>query len=155
MGRWHLSQGDNSPVLWLDLPIDEAGIGAGGSEHGPLSVTTVLAAEARCLVTDRALRFACYSGKVSRFGQLTGTTAVVFQVPLDAISRIDPGRSNAFMTSSPLMIDIGEWNASVSVKKAAPANDAFGSGIFARAKNKDFAAQIEAAKRGLAVPNTY
>jgi hypothetical protein len=147
IGRWDLSQGDKSPVFWLDLPMDEEARGVGSAEHGTLEVRTAIAAEARCLVTDRCLRIACYSGQSVGPGKLGKTAAVMLKVPLSEISNIDPGKSNAFSTGSPMTIVLGDWNAVISVKKAARANDKFSSGIFATAKNKEFAAEVDAARR--------
>ena len=146
IGRWHLSQGDKSSVLWLDLPMDEEARGVGSAEHGVLDVRTAVAAEARCLVTDQALRIACYSGQSVGPGRLGKTAAVMFKVPLSEISRVDPGKSNAFSTGSPMTMVLGNWEAVISVKKAAKANDKFASGVFATAKNKEFAAEVDSAR---------
>jgi hypothetical protein len=146
IGRWHLSQGDKSPVLWLDLPMDKEARGAGSSEHGVLEVRTAVAAEARCLITNQALRIACYSGQSVGPGKLSNIAAVMFKVPLSEIARVDPGRSNAFSTRSPVTVMLDAWEAVISVKKAARANEQFASGVFATAKNKDFAAEINSAR---------
>lgn len=147
IGRWDLSQGDKSPVFWLDLPMDEEARGVGNTEHGVLEVRTAVAAEARCLVTDRALRIACYRGQSVGPGKLSKTAVVMLKVPLSQISHVDPGKSNAFSTGAPVKVVLGEWEAVISVKKAARANDKFSSGIFATAKNNEFAAEVDAARR--------
>lgn len=148
IGHWHLSQGDKSPVLWLDLPMDQEARGVSGSEHGAREVRTAVAAEARCLVTNQALRIACYSGQSVAVGRLGTTAAVMFKVPLSKVTRVDAGKSNAFSTRNPVTIALGDWDAVISVKKAARANEKFASGVFATAKNKEFAAQIESARHG-------
>ena len=145
ISRWELAQGDGSPTVHVDIPLDTDGRGIGSAEHGELTPATVVAGEAKCLVTTRALRFTAYSGKL--LDKVKGSrTVLAFTVPLSVITSVDPGRSTAFYAATWLTIHLDEWDAVISVMKAERAGARFESGILATNKTKDFAAQIDAAR---------
>jgi hypothetical protein len=147
IGRWELTSGDpKQPCAIVDMLLDAQGRGPGNPEHGELTLATVFAGDARCLVTNKALRFTGYAGSILNFGKAGPQAVLAFTVPLSAIARVDAGQSNAFYTGKPLNIHLGEWGSVVAVVKAAKANDKFRSGVFATSKNKEFAAQIESAR---------
>jgi len=150
VGRWELTTGDPKQFgMKVDALIDPEGRGPGNPDHGELSPATVFAGDARCLVTSRALRFTGYAGAILNFGKAGRGAVLAFTVPLSAITAVDSGRSTAFTTGKLMTIELGAFGTVVSVMKAAKANEKFRSGVFATAKNKDFAAQIEAARRSL------
>ena len=146
IGRWVLTSGDpKQPCAYVDMLLDAQGRGPGNPNHDELSPATVFAGDARCLVTDRALRFTGYAGSIRNFGSAGKNAVLAFTVPLSAITMLDAGRSNAVYTRKPLTIQLGQWGTVVTVIKAANANDKFRSGILATARNKEFAAQVGAA----------
>jgi hypothetical protein len=150
IGRWELTSGDpRQPCAIVDMLLDAQGRGSGNPEHGELTLATVFAGDARCVVTDKALRFTGYAGRILNFGKAGPHAALAFTVPLSTITRVDAGQSSAFHTGKPVDIHLDEWGSLVAVVKAAKANDRFRSGVFATSKNKDFAAQIEDARRKL------
>jgi hypothetical protein len=62
-------------------------------------------------------------------------------------SSVDPGRSSAFRTSSWLKIELADLGTTISVMKAEKANENFATGVLSTNKSKEFAAQIEEARR--------
>jgi hypothetical protein len=150
IGCWELTTGDPKQAgMMVDALIDLDAHGPGNPYHGQLSPATVFAGDARCLVTSRALRFTGYAGAIRNFGKAGRTAVLAFSVPLAAITAVDPGRSSAFTTGKWLRIELADVGTVVSVMKAAKANEKFRAGVFATAKNKEFAAQIDAARRSL------
>jgi hypothetical protein len=150
VGRWELTTGDPKQACAIvDMLLDDQGRGPGIPEHGQLTPATVFAGDAKCLVTNKALRFTGYAGRILNFGNAGPTAVLAFAVPLSAVTSVEAGRSNPFYTGKPLNIHLGEWGTAVAVVKAARANDTFRSGVFATAKNKDFAAQVENTRRRL------
>jgi hypothetical protein len=150
IGRWELTSGDpKQPCAFVDMMLDPEGRGPGNPERGEPSLATVFAGDARCLVTDKALRFTGYSGRIVGFGTAGKRAMLAFAVPLITITEVDAGSSNAFQTGKPVNIHLGEWGTVIAVVKAAKANAKFRSGVFATAKNKDFVAQIESAREAL------
>ena len=101
IGRWELTTGDPKKPdgIHVDALADPEWRGPENPEHDELSLATVFAGRARCLVTDRALRFTCYGHPLGISLQWTKPT-IAFTVPLAAITSVDPGKSNRFMTSS-------------------------------------------------------
>jgi hypothetical protein len=149
IGRWELTTGDpKQSCTIVDMLLDDQGRGPGNPEHGQLTFATAFAGDARCLVTNKALRFTGYAGRILNFGKAGAHAVLAFTVPFSAITSVDVGRSNAFYTGKPLNIHLGEWGSVVAVVKAARANDKFRSGVFATSKNKEFVAQIESARQG-------
>lgn len=151
IGRWELTTGDPKEPdgVHIDALADSEWRGPGNPEHGELSMATVFAGRARCLVTDRALRFTCYGHSLGITLEWNKPT-VAFTVPLAAITSVDPGKSSAFTTSSSwLTIDLADLGARLSVAKAEKANEKFATGVFATNKRKEFAAEIEGARRRL------
>jgi hypothetical protein len=150
IGRWELTTGSpNQAALHVDALVDQEGRGPGNPDHGELSPATVFAGDARCLVTTHAIRFTGYAGAIRNFGKAGRGAVLAFTVPLTAITAVDAGRSNPFMTGKWLRIELGDLGTLVSVMKATKASEKFRSGVFATGKNKEFAAQIEAARRNL------
>lgn len=150
VGRWELTTGDPKQACAIvDMLLDDQGRGPGNSEHGQLTLATVFAGDARCLVTNKALRFTGYAGRILNFGNAGPKAVLAFTVPLSVITGVEAGRSNPFYTGKPLNIHLGGWGTVVAIVKAARANDKFRSGVFATAKNKDLAGQIEETRRRL------
>jgi hypothetical protein len=152
LGRWELSTGDakRAAGVHVDVLADQAGRGPGNPEHGELSLATVFAGRARCLVTDRALRFTGYAHRMGMTLEWK-EPILAFSVPLAAITSLDPGKSNPFMTTSKwFKIELGDLGATISVSKVSKANEKFGVSPLATNKSKEFGAQIEEARRRLA-----
>jgi len=147
IGRWELTTGDPKKPdgIHVDALADPEWRGPGNPEHGELSLATVFAGRARCLVTDRALRFTCYGHPLGISLEWTKPT-IAFTVPLAAITSVDPGKSNAFMHFSWLKIELADLGTTISVAKAAKANEKFAVGVLSTNKSKEFAAQIEEAR---------
>jgi hypothetical protein len=150
LGRWELSAGDAKKTggVHVDVLADLEGRGPGNTEHGELSLATVFAGRARCLVTNRALRF---TGTARNLGMTLEwkDPILAFSVPLSAITTVDPGKSNPFMALKWLRIELADLGTHISVMKASKANEKFGVSPLATSKNKEFATQIEEARRRL------
>jgi hypothetical protein len=142
-----MSGDPKQPCAFVDMLLDADGRGPGNPEHGELTLATVFAGDARCLVTNKTLRFTGYAGRIINFGDAGRNAVLAFTVPLFAVTEVDAGRSNAFHTGKPLNIHLGDWGTVVAVVKAAKANAKFQSGVFATAKNKEFVAQVQTALR--------
>jgi hypothetical protein len=151
LGRWELSTGDPKRVggVHVNALVDEAGRGPGNPEHQELSLATVFAGRARCLVTDRALRFTGYAHRLGMTGEWS-KSVLAFTVSLAEVTSLDLGKQNAFMTSKKWFeIELADLGTTISVAKASKANEKFGVNPFATNKSKEFGAQIDEARRHL------
>lgn len=149
IGRWELTTGD--PKKPDGIHIDALADSEWRHQGTPITANCrwrPCLQGARCLVTDRALRFTCYGHPLGISLEWT-KPAVAFTASLAAITSVDPGKSNAFMHSSWLKIELADLGTTISVAKAAKANERFSVGVFATNKSKEFAAQIEEARRRL------
>lgn len=148
LGRWLLSVGDPSKAdgFQVDIQADQSGRGPDNPEHGELRGATIFRGMGRCLVTNRSLRFTGYAHRIG-ISLEWKESVLAFTVPLAEVSSVDPGKSNAFAHLNWLTIELDGLGTTISVAKAEKANEKFGTGVLATNKRKEFAAQIEEARR--------
>ncbi|MCU1600518.1 MAG: hypothetical protein JWO22_1227 [Frankiales bacterium] len=148
LSRWDFVIG-GKPASSMFVEIDDQGRGAGNADHGPLRLREVFAGDAKCLLTDKALRIAAYSGSVLNFGKLGVAAILGFTIPLAEVTNVDAGRSNPVYTARSFVIECRQLGAGLEIGKACTANEQFSSSVFATNKIRDFATDLTQALASL------